>query len=83
MRKECLFSVKNGVRKDKQGIMDVVKKGHFGTKHFPCMTRGESGGKPCNLQERLMSRLDKMLTEAFYFRTLYKEEITRKKTYAI
>ena len=31
MRKERLFGEQNGVREDKQGIMDVVKKGHFGT----------------------------------------------------
>ena len=35
MRKEHFFGAQNGVRQDKQSIMDVVKKGHFGTQHLP------------------------------------------------
>ena len=35
MRKERLFGAQNGVRQDKKGIMDVVKKGHFGTQDLP------------------------------------------------
>ena len=35
LRKECLFGAQNGIRQDKHGIRDVVKKGNFGTQQLP------------------------------------------------
>ena len=35
MRKERLFGTQNGARQDNHGIIDVVKKGNFGTQHLP------------------------------------------------